>query len=35
MRCRLCGKRAVIKVRSFGISLCEEHLVEFCVRRVR
>lgn len=34
MRCRICRRDAVIKVRSFGIALCEEHLVEFCLRRV-
>ncbi len=35
MRCRICKKEAVIKVRSFGIALCEEHLVEFCLKRVK
>ena len=29
MKCRICGKPAVIKLRSHNISLCPEHLVEF------
>jgi uncharacterized protein (TIGR00269 family) len=34
MRCRICKKEAVHKVRSFGIALCEEHLIQFCLKRV-
>ncbi len=35
MRCKLCKKEAVIRVRSFGIALCHEHIVEFCLKRVK
>ena len=34
MKCKICGNRAVIKLRAHNISLCEEHLIEFIERRV-
>lgn len=35
MRCRICKREAVHRVRSFGIALCEQHLEEFCLKRVK
>jgi len=35
MKCRWCSKRAVIKIRGYGIALCEEHLPQFVQRRVK
>ncbi len=34
MKCRWCNKKAVIRVRSYGISLCEDHFPSFVLRRV-
>lgn len=34
MRCKLCKEKAVHRVRSFGLALCEKHLIEFCLKRV-
>jgi len=35
MRCRMCGQRAVIRLRSHNIALCEGCLQEFIRRRVK
>lgn len=34
MKCKICGRKAVVKLRSYNLSLCEEHYVEFVKRRV-
>jgi len=35
MKCRWCNKKAAIRIRSYGIALCEEHFITFFERRVR
>lgn len=35
MKCKICGKKAIIKLRSYNLSLCEEHYIEFIKRRVQ
>ncbi len=34
MKCKICGKEAIIKLRSYNLALCEEHYIEFVKRRV-
>ncbi len=35
MKCKKCSKKAVIRIRSHGISLCEDHFTEFFTKRVK
>lgn len=35
MKCKICGKPAVIKLRAHNIALCPEHFTEFFERQVR
>ncbi len=35
MKCKICGKPAVIKLRAHNIALCPEHFVEFVHRQVK
>ena len=35
MKCKICGRPAIIKLRAHNISLCEEHFDEFVLRRVK
>ncbi len=34
MKCKICGKRAVIKIRAHNIALCKEDFIEFFKKRV-
>ncbi|RKZ01323.1 MAG: hypothetical protein DRQ04_05025, partial [Candidatus Hydrothermota bacterium] len=34
MKCKICGKRAVIKLRQHNLALCEEHFIERFRREV-
>jgi len=34
MKCKICGREAIVKLRSYNLALCEEHYIEFVKRRV-
>ncbi len=34
MKCKICGREAFVKLRSYNLALCEDHFVEFVKRRV-
>ena len=34
MKCKICGKEAIVKLRSYNLALCREHYIEFVKRRV-
>lgn len=34
MKCKICGREAIVKLRSYNLALCKEHYVEFVKRRV-